>query len=466
MLDIICWILIVVFGLLYIVCFIGPLATVKEDSKNSYILLLCLFYTLICIFPIKELYSSIAASRIWQISFSAVLCASILLIFLCRENRYNAIITTIICGVFTILPFYNTVNFSTEITPIAVAAERIEIRIDYLASIIGICVSLILIVCTAIVMKRTRKRGMDYQLMDLLQRNITALSRGDSFRQPIDTLWSYEVNSKLKQLDLQLKQCVTEIKKLSQKPFLPSNVYSASIDELRPMIYTMSAEISKLNVLVSKKDTHAYLPDEFTILKELNHTLATPLSQIEVNCELLKSKMKSGVEIQIDKIVQYVNFCRNIITAYKELLSSAPSSDSSNYQTALKDCFDMYCSKYHKNSLKMNLDAEDNISISKNVLMSIISPLLENAVAAAPNKTDINLHVYIRDKYIHITVENECNEIPVLSNLNKAGYSSKESHIGTGLETVRHFLTLLSGEELNISLNKNVIKFSLKFPSK
>lgn len=120
MLNIICWTLIVVFGLLYTVCFIIPIATVKEESKNSYLLLLCLFYTFICIFPIKELYSPLVVSRIWQISFSAVLCASILLIFLCRENRYNAIITTIICGGFIILPFYNTINFSTEITPIAV----------------------------------------------------------------------------------------------------------------------------------------------------------------------------------------------------------------------------------------------------------------------------------------------------------------------------------------------------------
>ena len=34
MLNIIAWTLIIVFGLLYIICFIGPIATVKEESKN------------------------------------------------------------------------------------------------------------------------------------------------------------------------------------------------------------------------------------------------------------------------------------------------------------------------------------------------------------------------------------------------------------------------------------------------
>ena len=68
MLNIICWTLLVVFGFLYVMCMFGPIVTVKEESKNSYILLFCLFFTLICIFPLKELYSPLVASRMWQIS--------------------------------------------------------------------------------------------------------------------------------------------------------------------------------------------------------------------------------------------------------------------------------------------------------------------------------------------------------------------------------------------------------------
>lgn len=199
--------------------FYWSMATVKEESKNSYLLLLCLFFTFICIFPIKEIYSALIALRIWQISFSAVLLDSILLIALCKRDRYNAIITSIICAIFTILPFYNSIEFSNEITPISIAAKKFEVRIDYLSSIIGVCVSLILIACTFIVMKRTRKIGMDYQLMDLLQQNIKLYSRQESFHKPMETLWSYEANSKLKLLDISIKKCLTEIQQLAQKPF-------------------------------------------------------------------------------------------------------------------------------------------------------------------------------------------------------------------------------------------------------
>lgn len=466
MLNIICWMIIVVFGLLYIICLIGSLVTVKDESKNSYLLLLCFFFTFICIFPIKELYSPLIATHIWQISFTAVFGTSILLIFLCREDRYNAIIASIICSLFMILPFYNSIEFSTEITPIDIAAERIEVRFDYLASIIGICVSLILIICTFLFMKRTSKIGMDYQLMDLLRQNIKLQTSQESFHKPMETLWSYEANSKLQRLDTHIKKCLTEIQQLSQKPFLPSNLYSANIDELRPMIYKMSVDIDKLKNLVTQKDSSQSLPSDFSILSELNHSLATPLSQIEVNCELLKAKVKGGNQSQIDRIVQYVNFCRRTIVAYKELLSSSIPGDCSNYSNALIESFDMYCAKFQKSEVKLKLDATENINVSRNIMMSLISPLIENAVAAVPQGETITLTVDCNDDKVRIIIENPCINTPNLSDLHKVGFSSKEGHIGTGLETVRHFLNLLDGEELDISIDRNIIKFSLKFPRK
>lgn len=364
------------------------------------------------------------------------------------------------------MPFYNAINFSTEITPIAVAAESIEVRIDYLASIIGICVSLILIACTTIVMKRTRKIGMDYQLMDLLRQNIKLHSRQESFHKPMETLWSYEANSKLKLIDTSIKKCLTEIQQLAQKPFLPNSIFAASIDDLRPMIYNMSAEISKLNILVSKKEYQTELPNEFSALTELNHSLATPLSQIEVNCELLKPKVKGTLQPQLDRIIQYVNFCRSTILAFKEILSSSVIGDSADYETSITECFDMYCIKCNKPTLKFLFNADENIGVSKNILMSFISPLLENAVTASPDHKEIRLSVSRQNEWANIVIENECVTTPKISDLKTLGYSSKEGHIGTGLNTVRHFLALLGGKELQVSTDENNIKFSIAIPVK
>ena len=157
----------------------------------------------------------------WQISFSTILIVSILLITICKENRYNAIITAVICGGFALLPFYNTLVFSNEVSPLSVAAERIEIRLDFFTSIICIFGSVVLIICSIVILQRTKKTKINSRLTELLQQNITMYSRQESFHKPMETLWSYEMNSSLKQLDNSIKKCIAEIQQLSQKPFLP-----------------------------------------------------------------------------------------------------------------------------------------------------------------------------------------------------------------------------------------------------
>ena len=178
------------------------------------------------------------------------------------------------------------------------------------------------------------------------------------------------------------------------------------MDELRPMIYNMSADISRLNDLVSKQNSSIDVPfPDFSIITELNHSLATPLSQIEANCELLKSKVKGLSLHQLNKIIQYVNFCRCTILAYKELLSSTLTGEAGSYITNLNESFDMYCAKYEKRNLKLNIKNDKDIKISGNVLFSIISPLLENAVCASPDNTEVRLDIKSVEAETKITIE-------------------------------------------------------------
>ena len=98
--------------------------------------------------------------------------------------------------------------------------------------------------------------------------------------------------------------------------------------------------------------------------------------------------------------------------------------------------------------------------------MSLLSPLLENAVTASPDSKEIKLQVSQSDKMITIVLENECMIVPQIKDLKKGGFSSKKNHIGTGLETVHHFLVLLKGKELQISIDKNIVKFIINIPAK
>lgn len=464
MMNIICWTIIIIFGLLYVVCLLGTLISVKDESKNSYLLLLTLFFVLIGIFPVKEIYSSEIAITVWKICFLIEAIASLLTIFLSREGRYNSIIVFVISLPLTVLPFYNSFELSEDKTPISLASNTVIINIEYLLTIIGVVSAVVLIICSVITAKRISSLKSSSKLSNLLQQNISALSREDSFRRPMDTLWSYEANSKLRQLDLEIKQCIAEIHKLSQKPFLPSNVYSASIDELRPMIYSMSAEISKLKNIVTKNETQYAPPSDFSIMTELNHSLATPLSQIEVNCQLLKAKTKGNANSNLDKIVQYVNFCRRTILAYKELLSSTFAGDGSDYKDIIQDCFKMYYEKHGKDKLSIRFESDDKLAISRNIIMSLVSPLLENAVTASPEEKEIVIDIGIKEDCIEMSISNFCNQVPKESDLQTSGYSSKPNHIGTGLDTVRHLLSLIGGKELKSTISKNNIRFTIQLP--
>lgn len=315
-------------------------------------------------------------------------------------------------------------------------------------------------------MKRTSRANINSKLADLLQKNISIFARQDSFNKPMETLWSYEINSRFKQLEMLLQKCRFEIQTLPQKSNFPNKFSAPYLDDIRPLIYNMSSEISRINCLLVNKDDSDDSLSDFSIIRELNHSLATPLSQIEVNCQLLKTKAKGNFSAQLDRIIQYVNFCRNTISAFKEILSSSVIGDSTDYSISLHDSFNMYCEKYRKQNLTLNLSAEDNIGISKNILMSLLSPLLENAVTASPDSKEIKLQVSQSDKMITIVLENECMIVPQIKDLKKGGFSSKKNHIGTGLETVRHFLVLLKGKELQISIDKNIVKFIINIPAK
>ena len=161
MMNIICWTIIAVFGLLYLISLIGTLISIKDESKNSYLLLGCLFCVLICIFPIKEIYSPFIALRVWQICFLIELFASFLAIFLSKEDRFHAIIVFVISLPLIVLPFYNSFELSNSSIPINLASDKISINVESSLSIIGIVTALILIVCTIITTKRinTLKSG-------------------------------------------------------------------------------------------------------------------------------------------------------------------------------------------------------------------------------------------------------------------------------------------------------------------
>lgn len=124
----------------------------------------------------------------------------------------------------------------------------------------------------------------------------------------------------------------------------------------------------------------------------------------------------------------------------------------------------MYCEKYRKQNLTLNLSAEDNIGISKNILMSMLSPLLENAVTASPDGKEIKIQVSQSDKMITIVLENECVNVPQIQDLKKGGFLQKR--IIQELDLNSSSFPCPVERQRTSNIDKSLIKFIINIPAK
>ena len=98
--------------------------------------------------------------------------------------------------------------------------------------------------------------------------------------------------------------------------------------------------------------------------------------------------------------------------------------------------FDAYMERDRK-KLKLNTNIKDSyVSCSNYYLMSLLMPLLSNAVTASKDSSTIEL---LESNGI-IRISNTYQSDVDISLFETDGYSSKPDHYGLGLYTVRHLL--------------------------
>ena len=102
------------------------------------------------------------------------------------------------------------------------------------------------------------------------------------------------------------------------------------------------------------------------------------------------------------------------------------------------------------------VDAVDGYS--NNLLIGLMAPLINNAVAASPNGASIGIDIEEEKERYRLIITNLCeNEPPTLMQLNTIGYSSKNNHQGVGLSTVRNLIRLMKSAELFFEIYKDKV---------
>ena len=235
----------------------------------------------------------------------------------------------------------------------------------------------------------------------------------------------------------------------------------------RPMLDSLQSLSAKVDVLLaSQNDTKDVLSSNSSnilLIKEITHFIATPLASIESNCNLLmdtfNSNSKKNVQnlIWVRRILTAVSMCKGILETYREIYLSTKSDDTCGLKELVNSTFDLYKER-DKKKLKLNTNIQDSyMSCSNYYMMSLIMPLLSNAVTASEDSSTIEI---IESNGIIKISNTYINDVDIAL-FEKDGYSSKPDHYGLGLYTVRHLLASRKLGKMKCKKENNRIIFEI-----
>lgn len=294
-----------------------------------------------------------------------------------------------------------------------------------------------------------RVNSLDYQIDKRYKQNVNI----QSFNEP----YQKYLRDDIKDMIEKVKRDVIEEVRLSS--------YESSLGPvLTPMddLSKLTREVKGLKRIIKKEFRKQ---DDFSIgdfVSDMKHSLMTPLSQILSNCELLEDELSSDrTRQELERIEKYVKVCQSIINSYKEVVAIANTKTYIGLRDACDACMESAGKECQKDKVsivygKGFVDAVDGYS--NNLLIGLVAPLINNAVAASPNGASIDIDIEEEKECYKLVITNFCeNEPPTLIQLNTIGYSSKNNHHGVGLSTVRNLIRLMKSAELKFEIGERKV---------
>lgn len=234
----------------------------------------------------------------------------------------------------------------------------------------------------------------------------------------------------------------------------------------QPMVDSLQAINAKVDKLIETQNNRqvpsATSVSNLMLIKEITHFIATPLANIETNCTLLASlpdgsKKEQQIHLYVERIDSAVALCKGILATYREIYLCSKSDESCTLKEFVQDSFQIYKEREKKN-VQLQTNIKESYAPSSNYfLISLVMPLLSNAVTASKNNSTIELLETNGVIKISNTYESDID----IALFDKEGYSSKMGHKGLGLYTVRHLLASRKLGKLKCYKENNRIYFEL-----
>jgi signal transduction histidine kinase len=256
-----------------------------------------------------------------------------------------------------------------------------------------------------------------------------------------------------------------EIRKLQDRQTFKEAYSNASDYDMYRLVETLSSEIvSRIqqgnNIMVHRDYvSNGSIIESREILSDIKHSMATPLSQILTNCELIKGSQDNNEKEYVERIENITKLCLVIISSYVEQARISKGYNDMDIRQGLKT-MDLYKNEYHKENVEIKYEGLPNKieGYTNNQILTLLQPLVQNAIYASPVNGVVKLSFeQSNDRYTIKIVNQVAGEMPTLKDMNTMGYSSKAGHSGIGIQTVRNQLRMLGEDELTFELDMNTV---------
>lgn len=203
-------------------------------------------------------------------------------------------------------------------------------------------------------------------------------------------------------------------------------------------------------------------------IRDVAHSLGTPLAQIEATALLLKGEVSSAAAAS--KILNSVNVCKAFIGAFRELDSVRAKGTDNGILEPLNllvaGAGHVYSDRAgYRGFVSVDLPAEIP-GYSGNYIVALLLPLIENAVEAAKPGSSVAIRAFRDGSQEVLEVESEPVSMPQGERIYEAGFTTKEEHEGLGLAMVTALISIHGSSRLKFVIVDSRVKFSVHLPGR
>lgn len=224
---------------------------------------------------------------------------------------------------------------------------------------------------------------------------------------------------------------------------------------------------------VQSKSAEALSRDGVAFIRELAHSLNTPLSQIEAAALLLPDDLREdsvaapGSKTPALRIYQSVEICKAFLAAFMHITKVASQTSKWNprsLETSLRAAAALYADK-------APLGVESNVHIGveplgypASYIIAITLPVIENAFESAKPDSTVSVEMTAGSYEYRIRVSSTYEAIPEVDSMYRAGFTTKEGHQGIGLSVVQRLLSAYQGARITHEITESQIGFIISLP--